>query len=197
MPLQLAVFPLQFPVLAATDMPVYMPPSGLLQFGAFVQLRPLVTTVAPTGPAQETAGAVIAVPSPTNVEGMLAQVSVYVRAMLELLGNELELLLELGATDELLGFELDDNTAAELELGATDELLGFELDDNTAAELELCATDELLCGMLELLGSAFELLELCATDELLCTAFELLDRELELLVFVPELLGATDELELS
>jgi len=129
--------PLQFPELAATDIPVYTPPSGLLQFGAFVQLRPLVTTVAPAGPAQETAGAVIAVPSATNVL-MLAQVSVYVIAMLELLGGVLELLL-----------------GTVLELCATDELLGVAtLDEDTAALLlELCTRDELL-------GTEFELLEL-------------------------------------
>lgn len=146
----------------------YVPAAGKVQFGAFANLKPLlIDTDVPLLPLQVIVGAAIATPA-LPVAGT-SQVGVYVMAMLELL----------------------------LELCATDELLGFELDDNTAAELELCATDELLCGMLELLGSAFELLELCATDELLCTAFELLDRELELLVFVPELLGATDELELS
>ena len=161
MPLQLAVLPLQFPVLAATDMPVYMPPSGLLQFGAFVQLRPLVTDTEPTLLAQETAGAVIAVPSPTNVL-MLAQVSVYVRVMLELL---LELLLELCATDELLG------VAGVVTLD----------EDTTTVLLELCARDE------ELLGNAFELLDR-ELELLLGTEFELLlGFELELLGTAAEL----------
>jgi hypothetical protein len=142
--LQVAVFPLQFPELADTDMSVYIPPSGLLQTGAFVQLRPLVTDVEPALPVQVTAGAVIALPSSANV-AMLAQASVYV------IGTE----LELGATEELLGSalellfctELDEGTtAAELELWeATDELLVFELDEgNTTGLLELGATDELL-----------------------------------------------------
>jgi hypothetical protein len=167
-PLQVAVFPLQFPELADTDMSVYMPPSGLLQTGAFVQLRPLVTDVEPALLLQVTAGAVITVPSPpTNVADMSAQASVYV------IGTE----LELGAIEELLGgalelllcTELDEGTtAAELELGATDELLCTELDEGTtAAELELVeATDELLVFELDE-GNTTGLLELGATDELL------------------------------
>ena len=87
-----------------------------------------------------------------------------VQAELELLRSTLELLLgfeldeetaaelELLATDELLAIALDENTTTELELDATDELLGVELDEDTATELELgSTTEELLGGKLELL----------------------------------------------
>ena len=55
------------------------------------------------------------------------------------------LLAAVQPTLELLGFELDEDTAAELELLATDELLGgtlellltIELDEDTVTELEL------------------------------------------------------------
>ena len=69
-PLQVAVLPLQFPELAATDTLLYVPAAGLLQVGAPVQVRPLVTAV----PLQVTAGEVIAVPA-VPVEGTAAQVS--------------------------------------------------------------------------------------------------------------------------
>jgi hypothetical protein len=67
-PPQVAVLPLQFPELADTDMPLYVPAIGLFQFGAPVQLRPLLSAV----PSQVTAGAVIAVPV-VPVEGTVAQ----------------------------------------------------------------------------------------------------------------------------
>jgi len=77
-PLQLAVFPLQFPELAATDTSLYVPIVGLDQVGAPVQLRPLLTAVdVPLLLTQVTAGAVIAVPA-VPVVGTLAQLSVYV-----------------------------------------------------------------------------------------------------------------------
>jgi len=69
-PPQVAVLPLQSPELADTDMPLYVPITGLFQFGAFVQLRPLPTAV----PLQVTVGGVIVVPT-KPVEGTAAQVS--------------------------------------------------------------------------------------------------------------------------
>ena len=65
-----------------------VPATGLSQFGAPIQLRPPLIAV----PLQVTVGAVIAVPT-VPVAGTLTQTSVYVI---------LELLLELGARDELL-----------------------------------------------------------------------------------------------
>jgi len=71
-PLQVADLPLQFPELADTDMPLYVPITGLFQFGAFVQLRPFLTDI----PLQVTIGGVIVAPT-MPVEGTAAQVSVY------------------------------------------------------------------------------------------------------------------------
>jgi len=111
-PPQSAVFPLQFPELTATDTVLYVPSAGLFQVGAPVQLRPLLTDAdVPLLLLQVTAGAVIALPTAPEI-GKLAQVSVYVI---------LELLLD--ATDELLGFELDDDEIAELEMTEELELL--------------------------------------------------------------------------
>jgi len=109
-----AVLPLQFPELAYTDTSLYVPAAGLLQLGAPVQLRPLLTAV----PLQVTVGAAIAVPAVPEV-GTLAQANVYV-----MLGLLLELLLnvelELVATEEelLLDDELEllDGSLTELEL---------------------------------------------------------------------------------
>ena len=72
-PLHLADLPLQFPELADTNMPLYVPIAGLLQSGAFVQLRPPLTAV----PLQATVGGVIVVPV-MLVEGTAEQVSEYV-----------------------------------------------------------------------------------------------------------------------
>jgi len=117
---QLAVLPLQLPLVADTDM-LYVPSTGVLQFGAPIQVISLIVV-----PSQATVGRFIAVPA-VPVAGTLVQVSMYVR-------------LEL-----LLGIELDEDTTAELELLATDELLGgslelllgIELDEDTTTELEL------------------------------------------------------------
>jgi len=69
-PLQLAVLPLHSPEFADTDILPYVPATGLLQFGASIQVRPLLTVV----PLQVTVGAVIAMPT-VPIEGTVAQVS--------------------------------------------------------------------------------------------------------------------------
>jgi hypothetical protein len=69
-PLQVADFPLHSPELADTDILLYVPAAGVVQFGAFFQLIPLLTAV----PLQVTIGAVIAVPAMPDV-GTLAQAS--------------------------------------------------------------------------------------------------------------------------
>jgi hypothetical protein len=101
-PLQVALFPAQLPELVDTNMPMYVPAAGVDQFGAPVQLRPLLTAT----PLQVTAGGVIAVPAVPDV-GTLAQVSVYV-IWLELLGTPIIYELLLGTT------ALDEETAAVL-----------------------------------------------------------------------------------
>ena len=130
-PLQVAVLPLQFPELADTDTSLYVPAAGLLQVGAPVQLRPLLTAV----PLQVTVGGVIGVPTVPD-EGTLAQASVYV--MLELLLGkellELEELLELLLDEELLDEEL-------LELK---ELLEELLDEELLELKELLLDEKLL-----------------------------------------------------
>jgi len=75
-PLQLATLPLQFPKFATTPMLLYVPISGSFQFGAPVQLKPLLTTV----PLQVTVGGVIVVLA-MPVEGTAAQASVYVTGL--------------------------------------------------------------------------------------------------------------------
>jgi len=92
-----------------------VPATGLLQFGAPAQLIPLLTGV----PLQVTIGTVIAVPAVPN-EGTVAQASVYVI---------MELLLELGSTEELLVGVLELLLCTEEDEPATsaDELLPPEL----------------------------------------------------------------------
>ena len=146
-PLQVAVFPLQFPELADTDTLLYVPATGLPQVGAPVQLRPLLTVVdVLLLPLQVTVGAVIAVPAMPEV-GTLAQASEYV--MLELLLGkellELEELLELLLDEELLDEEL-------LELKELLELEELLLDEKLLDE-ERLELEELLLDkeLLELL----------------------------------------------
>ena len=69
-PLHVAVLPLQSPELADTDTLLYVPASGVVQFGAPVQPRPPLTAM----PLQVTTGAVIAVPAMPD-EGTVAQES--------------------------------------------------------------------------------------------------------------------------
>jgi len=71
-PLQVAVFPLQFPELAAATavMLLYVPAKGLLQFGAPVQVirSALTTDDEPLLPLQVTVGLeVIAIPAVPSV----------------------------------------------------------------------------------------------------------------------------------
>jgi hypothetical protein len=118
-PLQVAVLPAQLPELAEIDMLLYVPATGVDQFGAPVQARPLLTAT----PLQVTAGGVIAVPAVPD-EGTLAQARVYVITLLllgttELLLGTFELLLDCATAElELIGiYALDEETAtAELEL---------------------------------------------------------------------------------
>jgi len=76
-PLQVAVLPVQSPEFAATDMFEYVFATGVVQFGAFVQVRPLLTTVL----LHLTVGGVIAEPA-LPVEGTASQASVYVTELL-------------------------------------------------------------------------------------------------------------------
>jgi len=88
-PLQAADLPLQFPEFADTDMPLYVPISGLLQSGALVQLRPLLTAMS----LQATVGGLIAVPAMPD-EGTAVQVSVKLEPLLELIRSQELLELE-------------------------------------------------------------------------------------------------------
>jgi hypothetical protein len=72
-PLHLADLSLHSPELTNTNMSLYVPIAGLLQFGALTQSKPLLTTV----PLQVTVGGIIAMLA-MPVEGTAVQVSAYV-----------------------------------------------------------------------------------------------------------------------
>jgi hypothetical protein len=72
-----AGLPLQFPLFVVTVMLLYVPAAGLPQFGAFIQVRLVVTGVFVEPSLHVTDGGVIAVPA-VPVEGTAPQESVHV-----------------------------------------------------------------------------------------------------------------------
>jgi hypothetical protein len=108
-PLQVADLPLQFPELADTDMPLYVPISGLSQSGALIQSKPLLIST----PLQATVGGVIVMPV-IPVEGTAAQVSVY--------ATESDSLLELPPKSLPLPSSLSDDEQEKIKAKASTRL---------------------------------------------------------------------------